>query len=277
MSDEEREESNKGDDGKFIIRPSSINSFVNCNYQWYKTFVEGIITIPSARASIGTAIHKAAEVLWSDAIHTKVKDANLSKLSDAAIECYKEEHKKGLMYNEDEDETTAQVEVLKGTATFISDIVPYTDIPTGVEERFTVNLDHKLVSAVSGTIDYIHKGQGIIADIKTSKRKPVASNYQIQQSTYKMLAEANGLKIKTNLIQGVVLTKTAVGVIDEIETDVPQAKYLINHILDKLDILDTGTVKPEHLFSGNPKYYLCSNKYCALHSTCPFAQGDING
>ena len=190
MSDtDEAYESNKDENGKFVIRPSSINSFVNCNFQWYNTFVLGTTTIPSARASIGTAIHKAAEVLWNDAIITGKKDVNLGKMSDAAIECYKEEHKKGLMYNEDEDETSAQVEVLRGTSCFVDDIVPFTDIPDAVETRLTVKLSHRLVSSVSGTLDYLKRSTGIIGDIKTSKRKPTIANHIIQQSTYKMLAE----------------------------------------------------------------------------------------
>lgn len=275
MSDEEVETGlSKDEDGKFVIRPSSIGSFVNCNWQWYNTFVKGMVTIPSARASIGTAIHKGAEVLWNDAIKTGKVDDNLNKLNDAAIECYKEEHKKGLSYDEDEDEATAQLEVLKGVACFVGDIVPFTDIPDAVETRLTVKLDHHLVSSVSGTLDYLKKSTGTIADVKTSKRKPTVANHIIQQSTYKLLAEENGIKINNNLIHNVTLTKSPVGVIEEVPVQVPQAKFLINHLLDKLDILETGKVDPMALFSGNPKYYLCSNKYCALHKTCPFAQGD---
>lgn len=274
MSEEDAYESNKDEDGKFVLRPSSISSFVNCNWQWYNVFVEGLITIPSARASIGTAIHKAAEVLWSDAIHTGKKDANMSKLVDAAVECYEEEHKKGLMYTGEEDEFSAQTEVINGTKAFVDDIVPFTDIPDAVETRLTLALDHCMVSSVSGTLDYLKKSTGIIADIKTSKRKPSPANHVLQQSTYKILAEANGIKVKQNLIQNVTLTKVPVGVIEEIPTSIPQTKYIINHMLDKLDLLQQDKASPETLFSGNPKYYLCSNIYCALYKTCPFVNGD---
>lgn len=51
-----------------IIRPSSIDTFFNCSYQWAKTFLEGVPSIPGNRAAMGTAIHKAAQVTWESSI-----------------------------------------------------------------------------------------------------------------------------------------------------------------------------------------------------------------
>lgn len=262
---------------KIIIRPSSVSSFVNCSWQWYNTFVLGQTTIPGARAAIGTGIHKGAEVLWGNAIKSGKVDKNLTMLNDAAIEAFDEEAKKAegkLSYDKDENANTARLEIVKGVKAFVEDIVPFTDIPDAVESRFTIKIEHDMVEAVSGTVDYLHKSTGTIADIKTSKRTPVAANYDIQQSIYKMLAESEGVKVVRNLIQGVVLTKEAKGAILELETKVPMAKYLVNNILDSLDALKTGMVDPKVIFRGNPKYYLCDDRYCSLRKTCPFAKGE---
>lgn len=263
---------------KVVIRPSSVSGFVNCSWQWYNTFILGKTTIPGARAAIGTGIHKAAEVMWSEAIKSGNIDKNLTKLNDAGIEAFEEEAKKNtLAYDKDENANTARVEIVKGVKAFVSDIVPFTDIPDAVETRFTVNIDHPLVSALSGTIDYLSRKKKTIGDLKTSKKTPSPANYDIQQSIYKFLAEANGVQVDTNIIQGVVLTQNPKGTILELTPKVEMAKYLVNNLLDSLEVLNTGLVDPKVLFRGNPKYYLCDDRYCSLRSTCPFANGDLKG
>jgi len=82
------------DGGKIIIRPSAIDTFLNCSYQWAKVFLEGVITIPSARAAVGTAIHKAAEVLWTESMKEKRKVTTESVALDAAMEALKKRNRK---------------------------------------------------------------------------------------------------------------------------------------------------------------------------------------
>jgi len=256
------------------IRPSSVDNFYSCAYQWGKTFLEGKRTIPSARASIGTSIHAGVEAMWQDAMATGKKDVNLSKLTDAAMEAWKEDTHDGVQFDDGENAGTAAVEILRGTEAFVDDIAPFTKIPDAVEQFYKVDIDHPFVTELGGTVDYITKDT--IADVKTSKRKPSTPNYTTQQSIYKYLAQANGIDVQHNLIQGVVLKKTgAEGMILTMETNVPQAKALINGMLDTLEIISKDLVPIETVLRGNPKYYLCSNKYCGEYNTCPFVNGKI--
>ena len=261
---------------KIRIRPSSLANFISCPYQWYNVFILGKRSIPNARAAIGTAIHKGAEVLWSDAIHSGKVDNNLTKLTDASVAEFdsilKEED---INFDGVENANTARLEIIKGTNAFVEDIVPFTPIPTAVEKRFTVKLDHSMVEDISGTLDYIDEVRGVIGDVKTSKRAITASAHTLQQSIYKILATENGIDVRHNLIQGVVLKKEPVGTIQELDTNVAQAKFITNSLLDTLDVLHTGKVDPMILFRGNPKHYLCSDKYCSLRPTCPFVKGEI--
>lgn len=262
-------------DKKITIRPSSVSSFVSCQWQWYNVFVLGHMTIPSARAAIGTGVHKGAEVMWNEAMKTGFKDLSkggIDTFVDAAVEETRAEAKNNeLKFDPGEDVNTAIDETAKGTRTFMRDIAPSTDIPEAVEKRFTVKIEHDLVDNISGSIDYI--GHGIIADIKTSKKKPTPANYTLQQSTYKFLAESNGVQVDRNLIQGVVMKKEQVGHILELEPNVGQAKMMINNILDKLDIIKDGNVDPSAVFTGNPNNFLCNPRYCNMYDTCPFVQG----
>lgn len=256
-----------------VLRPSSIDTFLNCSYQWAKVFLEGVTTIPGNRAAIGTGVHRGAEVLWSNAIKTGQRDMNISMLTDAAVESYKEEVAKGVQYDDNESLDSSIAEVRAGVQTFVDDIAQFTPIPVGVEERFTIELNHPLVKSLSGTLDY--RGKNNISDLKTSKRKATTSNYVTQQSIYKMLVEANGHTVDYNTIQNVVFKTVPEGQILPIETNVPQAKQIVNNLLDVLEIAVKDVVPLETLFRGNPKYYLCDKKYCSLYSTCPFVNGEV--
>lgn len=255
------------------LRPSTIDGFFGCAYQWGLTFLEGRTSRPNSRAAIGTGIHAAAEVFWQEAIKTGDKKANKSTMTDAAVQAFKEEQAKDLKYGDGENENTCTVEMVKGTEAFIEDIVPFAQIPKAVEEFYEVKLDHPLVSSIGGTVDYIT--DTTIADLKTSKRKPTVSNYVTQQSIYKYLAQENGVKVEHNLIQSVVLKKVPDGAIIGMDANVPQAKRLVNSILDTLDLVVKDVAPIETILRGNPKYNFCSDKWCDHYKDCPFSAGKL--
>ena len=263
---------------KITIRPSSLVTYLSCQYQWYNIFILKKRAIPNARAAIGTGIHAGAEVMWNEAIKTGDKSSpNIDMMTQAAIDAYDNQIKEadGLMQFDDGlDDNSARSTVKEGTEAFVNDIVPFTKIPLEVEKKVVFKLDHCIVADVSGTIDYIT--DDTIADIKTSKRKVVPNRYVLQQSMYKYLANANGYNIKHNVIQGVVLSKNkTAGGIDKLDANIEQVKTITNVLLGKLDTLYKDIVDPRELFSGNPTHYLCSDKYCSLRKTCPFVHGDI--
>lgn len=261
---------------EIVLRPSSLDGSMQCGFQWAKVFLEGVNTIPSARAAIGTGIHKGIEVMWEEAIAANSKDANLDMMHDAAIEAFKEETKKGMQYDDGENANTAEREIINGTNAWVDDLLPFLSIPEGVEKRFTIPIsDHPIVSAVSGTVDYI--GDGCVDDVKTSKKKPSVANYITQQSIYRMLAEANGYKVKHNRIQGVALLKSKVDCyLLDLEPNIDQAKYIVNSLLDKIRVAVADIAPIETIFSCNTKYYLCSPKYCSLHGSCPATRRNAN-
>lgn len=256
------------------IRPSSLNTFFGCAYQWAQVFIGGMNTIPNSRAVLGTGIHAGVEQMWIDAMKAKDKDAvNLTAAKDAAVQEFEKEVKDhGITYGDNETNNTIINEIIAGTEAFYDDIMPFTDIPFAVEQRYTMPIDHQLVKELSGTLDYIGVDQ---ADVKTSKRAAGSTKtYCIQQSLYKILAEYNNVKVRDIYIQNVILTKQPTGQVLRMEADIPRAKYVFNNLLDTLDLLAEDRAKPETLFRGNPGYMFCSNKYCTLYNTCPFVNGE---
>lgn len=255
------------------LRPSAVDSFYGCSYQWGKSFLEGSSSIPNSRAAIGTAIHAGVEVMWVDAIANKKKDPNLSMMTDAAMQSWKDETHDGIQFGNNEDEGSCAVEIIKGTEAFVEDIVPFTSIPTAVEEFYKIDIDHPMVAELGGTVDYINSDT--IADVKTSKRKSGPEGHTVQQSIYKYLANANGHNIKHNLIQQVVLKKQPEGAIQTLDADIPLAKYLVNGILDTLELVNKDIAPIETLMRPNPKHMFCSEKFCAHYNTCPAIKGNL--
>tara|TARA_R110000851_G_C13101976_1_gene568682 strand:- start:5525 stop:6367 length:843 start_codon:yes stop_codon:yes gene_type:complete len=250
------------------LRPSAIDGFFGCAWQWGSTFLEGNRSMPSSRAAIGTSIHAAAEQMWQESIKAGDKRINLSAMTDAAMGAWKVENEQdNMQFNEGETQGTCAAEIIAGTEAFIEDIVPFTSIPTAVEQFFKVDIKHALVSELGGTVDYIN--HNTIADIKTGKRKPTVANYSTQQSIYKYLAIENGIDVKHNLIQSVVLKKVPEGMILPMEANVPQAKVLVNMILDTLDLVMKDVAPIETILRPNTGYMFCSQKFCAFYGKCP--------
>jgi len=256
------------------LRPSTVDGFFGCAYQWGLTFLEGRPSRPNSRAAIGTGIHAAAELFWKEAIKTNDKsNYSLSAMTDAAVTAFKAEEEKDMRYGDGENENTCTVEIVNGTQAFLDDISPFAQIPNAVEKYYEVKLDHPFVSSLGGTVDYIT--DHTIADLKTSKRKPTVSSYTVQQSIYKYLATENGVNVKHNLIQSVVLKKKPDGAIIGLDADVPQAKRLVNSLLDTLDLVAKDVAPIETLLRGNPKHTFCSEKWCEHYKECPFSRGLI--
>lgn len=255
------------------IRPSSIEGFYSCAYQWGRTFLGGESSIPNARAAVGTAIHAAAEAGWTESIGSKKKVMNKTMMKEAAMASWKENTHDGVSYGNSDNEATCAMDIMKGTDAFVEDIVPFSAIPDAVEQFFEVPIDNPFVKSLGGTVDYI--GKHVIADLKTSKRKSNGAGHIVQQSAYKYLANANGYDITSNLIQQVVLKANPEGAILEIESNVEQFKYLVNGMLDVLTIVHKDIVPIETLLRPNPKHIFCSKDFCAFWNSCPAIKGDM--
>ncbi len=255
-------------DGKKIrIRPSSIDGFFSCSAQWADIFIGGLESPTGSRAAIGTAIHAGAETFWTDAMISRKKDFNLSKIQDACMISFHEEERKGIKWGKGDTLASCEKEIKAGILVYLNDIAPNVDIPIAVEKRFTVDIDHPMVADISGTIDYL--GIVSIDDIKTSKRKIVANSHTTQQSIYRWLVESSGITIEESRIQGIVLTKTPYYQILELNPNIDRAKHLVNIMLDTLQEFYEGG-NPEVLFRGNTKHQYCSRMFCASFDSCDY-------
>ena len=255
------------------IRPSAVEGFYSCAYSWGKNFLEGSSSRPNSRAAIGTAIHAGVEQLWNESITAKKKSPNMSAMTDAAMEAWKGEAEKGMAFGTGEDELSCGEEIASGLEAFVDDIMPFTSIPLAVEKFYKVDITNPIIAELGGTVDYITKDT--IADVKTTKRKSGPEGHTVQQSIYTYLANANGEKIEHNLIQQIVLKKQPEGAILMLEPDIDQAKYLVNGILDTMDLIAKDVAPIETILRPNPKHIYCSDQFCAHYRSCPAIKGNL--
>lgn len=253
---------------KIILRPSSIQQYINCKAQWFNVHIMGMKTPPAAAANAGTSVHFGAEVGYRE----KIANGNLPPLSvvlDAAVETWQETVKQGeLTYGEGETPEKCEHDIVRGMEDYYNDIMTTCD-PIAVEKRYTYNLDHPMVESLSGTLDIVvERG---VRDIKFTKKKSTASHYILQQSTYGLLRELNDEKVTHLGIHNVIRGKEAVEFAMPYKPE--YAKFWINRILDDLEKFhQTGD---ESIFQGTSPttYYLCSEKWCAFYDQCKFVEG----
>ena len=251
---------------KLVIRPSSLSTFLNCPYKWYLHHIEKIPTIPNAIMVTGTAVHKGAEVGYTEKIQTK-KLPPVDVLTDAAVEEFKEKIKEAK--TDEEDISKYEKAVVEDTKLYHSSVMKQVE-PVAVEKRYVVKLDNPFIEEIGGTADIVLKNG--IGDIKLTLRKAVADRYKLQLSTYAILAErVEGKPFNYAEIHNIVNEKSAY--IIPVSLALKQTKFIINNLIDSVTAVLSGQVLPEIAFRGNPTSFLCDKKYCDFYDRCPFVKG----
>lgn len=257
------------DEGKLVLRPSGLQQFLGCPFQWYQAQLRQDFQRPAAAATAGTSIHKGIEVGYTDKIKTGGELPPLSMLEDVVVEEWQKLNEDNdLEYGKGEDYQLYETQLLKGMKEYYNELMPVTDA-VAVERRYTVALDHPVFSAVSGSLD-IELDRGVV-DAKFTKRKTNANKYVLQQSTYSWLKEANGGVSNFNEIHNIIRGKGVERLSLAPKKD--YARYVINQILDTTEqFLETGE---PNLFRGTNShaYFLCSEQWCGYYSKCPHVQG----
>lgn len=255
-------------DGKFLIRPSGVEQFIRCPAQWFRAQVLKDYQKPSAAASLGTSLHKGAEVGYLE----RIKSGSLPPLSvlqDVVVETWKEcNQDQDLEYYEGESYQSMEDQLLEGLFKYYKIVMP-TTFPKNVESRYTINIESDVVGSVSGSID-IDLPNGI-ADIKVTKKRVNAENYTMQQSIYSLLKEANGERVDYVKLHNVV-RGGEVKIVD-LAIKREYARFWVNSIIDTLE--EFNATKNPRLFRGSSpsSNYLCSEKWCGYWNICPFVNG----
>lgn len=253
------------ENGKILIRASSVSTYMHCPYKWYKMVVEGVRVIPNLQMVTGTAVHKGAEVGYTEKIE-KGTTPPLDVLTDAAVEEFHDRLKEDIKLD-GEDPGKYEKIVVEDVKLYRPTIE--TTAPKAVEKFFKVPLNSPYIEAVQGTADIVF--QNGIGDIKVTNKKATAANYKFQLSVYALLAQKCGENFEFAEIHNVVNAK-AVHVLP-LKLAKEQTRYIINNLISKIHLFFEKGIEGEVLFTGNPSSFLCDKRYCDLYAVCPFVKG----
>ncbi len=256
-----------------VLRPSSISSFIRCPYQWYLTMLKGRRQKPAAASTAGTSVHAGAE----HGYRQKIVLGELAKKSeciDIAVSIWDDVNTDNdLEYRDGESKDKYTDDIVEGMDAYYDIVMCVTD-PVAVEKRYTVELEHPIFQAVSGTLDIVLEDG--ICDIKFTKRASTIMHYTLQQSTYALLREANGDTVNNLYIHNIVRPQAKKGaqiLVGELPKQIDYAKFWIDQILDTTaQYSKTGDPL---LFRGcSPdNNYLCNSQWCGFWNECPYVEG----
>lgn len=250
------------------LRPSSIEQFARCPYQWYLVHILGKKRPPAAAARAGNALHIGAEKAYEDKIKTGAVPPKSYVLDVAAEAWEKINEEEELVYQRGETADVYKDQIVVGMGVYYDNAIE-TVTPTAVEKRYSVSINHPIFTHISGTLDIVlEKG---IADIKFTKRKTTATHYIIQQSIYAWLRNENNEPTSILELHNVIRGTDKFYLIGM----QPKIKYAL-FWLDKLlhtteQFHKTGD---ESLFLGSTptSNYLCNKNWCGFWDECPWVK-----
>lgn len=259
-----------------IIRASSLGELFDCPARWAAKHIDGLRLPRSAAAQLGTAVHAGTAAFDS----SRLPGGSPVSADDAAGALVDAIHHPE--EDVDWDDTAprdAERIALALHARYCADIAPRQTY-LGVEVRCE-RLDlPELGIALTGTTDRVRKtarGHGI-SDLKTGGKavgvdgKAVTQGHGVQLGVYELLAEhAMGLPItEPAQIVGMQTGKTPAA--QRVGTgEVQNARAALVGTEESPGLLEHASrLIRSGAFYGNPKSFLCSERYCPAHPTCRF-------
>ncbi len=260
----------------FMIRASSLSTLFDCPSRFSAIHIDGLRGPRSAAAQLGTAVHAGTAAF--DA--SRLPGGSPVSADDAAgalVDAI--HHPEEDVEWEDTAPRDAERIALALHTKYCADIAPRQSY-LGVEVYCEKLELPDLGIALTGTTDRVRltpDGLGI-ADLKTGGKavgadgRAITQGHSVQLGVYELLAEhAMGLNITAPAqIVGMQTGKTAAA--QRVGTgDVPNARAALVGTEDHPGLLEHASrLLKSGAFYGNPKSFLCSQKYCPAHPVCRF-------
>lgn len=273
-----------------IIRCSALTAYPDCNRRgaarlfWREISSMGFRLRSPPRgigAAIGSAVHRAAEVILKE----KAETGSLPP-STVAADCAAETLAESVREGVDFDRTTAnrvegEVTAVGMARAYHRVIAPTVDAIL-IEERLEAEVAPGLI--LSGTPDLVAREPHRIRDLKTSSRP--GGSHAPQIGGYSLLARSHGLDIAEAAVDSIKRVSIGKPQPDPVSKPVAVAQAetaasnILRHIAGDLETFRNGDPARHILpgdpwaFQANPASILCSPKFCAAFGTEFCREGD---
>lgn len=203
--------------GVLVLRPTGVQTFLSCPRKYFFGYVENAPRLTSAALAIGSAFHKATEVLVA-ALKARKRPADVLAAAEATLE-------EAIAFEQtlgdpdpDDDKFETAKDVGIGLLRAASEALPADWRPASVEETAEAPITDGVV--VRGTTDLVLEG-GTIVDFKTRARRsnPADIRRDLQFTAYALIRNAaDGLDGAPRAVTVVEVTKTKVPAVHIHET-----------------------------------------------------------
>jgi RecB family exonuclease len=257
------------------IRASSLPELLDCPARWEAKHMRGLRLPRSAAAQLGTAIHASTAVY--DYSRMMKGDITSDEAAAAAVDAI---HKpeEDVDWEEESPHECEKIALALHTK-YCAQIAPQQDY-IGVEVRCQRLEIADFDIALEGTTDRIRNSNlgAAICDLKTGKQAVKSdgtvdtSKHAMQLGIYELLAE-HALGIPINGPAEVIGLQT--GKTDKAQRvgvgTVATARDILIGYDDQPGILHyIARMIANGLFYGNPRSYMCNQRYCPIYRTCAF-------
>jgi hypothetical protein len=249
-----------------FLRVTAVNTYIfDCQAKYFFRDIEKIKSLNSFSLAVGSSVHKALEINYSQKMITH-QDLLESEVLDAFSDSF-EEHiievdPLDLQENDRGKTKDNGIDLIKKYQNEVSPKVQ----PLAVEQR--INLSFNTGAGVykyglTGQVDLYDSNFDII-DHKTtaserSFKMPVSDSYKMQMTAYKLLAESTGKIVNNTKIDMLKINDKPEINSKPIETD-------SNYYLKMFTLATQGIEKG--VFMPNRTSFLCSKKYCKFWNEC---------
>jgi len=255
----------QGLDGITYLRPSGINTFLECSAKFYFEYIENVKSKNKLALAFGSAIHETLKMNFAQKIESK-KDLSIDAAKDIFSDNFEmefstvDEHD----FNEEDKPGVLKDQGVLLIEKYQKEVSPRI-VPVAVEQKIKVkfkNYDYGL----TGTVD-LYDSNGIIVDHKTTKKeiKEVPDNYKRQISAYSILEEATGRKVNGARIDFLRRTNTEI----RHKVVIPDQDYFLKTMQTVGDAIQKGVFVP------NRNSFLCTKRFCKFYEVCEKKHGGI--
>ena len=214
-------------DGKYVLRPSSLN--IHCPYSYAQSALLGKKSKPSGASAVGTAYHYALELAYEHKIQTG-ENPNPNDIVEIGVANWaKVQEVEDLHYSVNDSPAKSTDDIANGLKTYMPTISKVNPIATEIRWSVALPKPSSIYSQISGSVDLIalstqvmpniggdlaKKGIEII-DHKFTSAKSTSPKYKLQAGMYEIMGNANlpfmqgyeGLEVSGTVLHNMVRSK----------------------------------------------------------------------
>jgi RecB family exonuclease len=259
-----------------FVRASSVGALLDCAARWQAIYRQGLRVPGSLAAQLGTAIHAGTAVFDTERLTGAAGSVNAA--TDAAAEVF-DKPREEIALQADDNPRQAQDIAVSLTEKYCTEYAPTVEY-AAVELNVNALELTDLGITLTGTTDRVRRreeGLGV-SDLKSGKTAVSAqgqaktAGHAVQLGVYELIAEA-GMGIRMDAPAEIVGLQTNVTREKQriASGDVwrPSETLTGDGVQEGLLPVIAKLAKGE-IVIGNPKSFMCSEKFCPVWKTCFF-------